>query len=33
LCRNVVENRSSLLFRKSVYFKEVIGKAADPISL
>lgn len=33
LCRNVVENRSSLLFRKSVYFKEVIGKGADPISL
>lgn len=23
LCRNVLENRSSLLFRKSVYFKEV----------
>lgn len=25
LCRNVLENRSSLLFRKSVYFKEVSG--------
>lgn len=27
ICRNVVENRSSLLFRKSVYFKEVKFKS------
>lgn len=26
LCRNILENRSSLLFRKSMYFKEVSGR-------